>query len=349
MSPSVCRRRLRSALALALGIAVVVALPYAPVRAAPRAVPAAGYGFSLYGGDVQTSPDDLNREFEAVSKTTATWVRVIFDAFRIETARGQYDWRQSDLLVSTASAHGLKVLVTLSFSPEWARPPGSTWSTPPTNPADFAAFAATVVNRYKDRVFNWEIWNEPNEQRFFDFDGDVAVEYAKLLKATYPAIKGVQPSSTVITGGLSRTGQIPPPVFFEELYDAGARDSFDAAAMHPYVSPGGLAADSYNGWSDVGRVHEVMAANGDGGKQIWMTEMGAPTITDGRGVSQDEQATQITDVLTAAAATGYSGPAFIFTIRDSPGRADDPEHSYGALLTSDWQPKQSALVLGAAN
>jgi polysaccharide biosynthesis protein PslG len=51
-------------------------------------------------------------------------------------------------------------------------------------------------------------------------------------------------------------------------------------------------------------------------------------------------------VLWKAAQTGYSGPAFIFSIRvgNSPQRTNRDDN-FGALLTSDWQPKVAAGVL----
>ena len=86
-----------------------------------------------------------------------------------------------------------------------------------------------------------------------------------------------------------------------------------------------------------------MAAHGDGEKKIWLTELGAPTSDAPEGVSQQEQAKQITDVLAAAAATGFSGPAFVYSIRDTDtSNRDDNESNYGVLLTSDWQPKLAA-------
>ena len=73
----------------------------------------------------------------------------------------------------------------------------------------------------------------------------------------------------MVAAGLSPlAGPDSPPGFLQQMYDAGAKGSFDAAAAHPYVFPGGLAADSNNGWSDVLRMHDVMVANGDGGKKI---------------------------------------------------------------------------------
>ena len=81
-------------------------------------------------------------------------------------------------------------------------------------------------------------------------------------------------------------------------------------AMHPYVYPSGLAIDDDNGWSDV------------------------------------EQAHEITDVLWKAAESGFSGPAFIYSIRDINSEdKDDEQNDFGALLTSDWQPKVASYVL----
>jgi hypothetical protein len=51
-------------------------------------------------------------------------------------------------------------------------------------------------------------------------------------------------------------------------------------------------------------------------------------------------------VLWKAAESGFSGPAFIFSIRDV-GTTDqgNEQDNFGALLTRDWQPKVAASVL----
>ena len=87
-----------------------------------------------------------------------------------------------------------------------------------------------------------------------------------------------------------------------------------------------------------------MTLNGDGDKKVWLTEFGAPTSAPSAdGVSQQEQAKQITDLLAGAAATGRSGPALIYSIRDiDSANPDDREDNFGALLTMDWQPKYAA-------
>ena len=330
------------AAAASLAIVVGLAVP-APAQAAP-VVPAAGYGFGDGAQMTWLGPEDVNRELDAVAKTTATWLRVLIPWTQIERAKGQYDWGQLDVVMNGAFSRNLRVLGVIAYSPDWARPPGTSFSAPPDNPSDYAAFATAVVNRYGSRVSNWQLWNEPNLPLFFGGTPRNAPQYTDLVKAAYPAIKAVQPNSTVVLAGLSRLpGEESPPAFLDKMYAAGAKGNFDAAAAHPYVFPTGLAANPENGWSDVAALHDVMAANGDGGKQIWMTELGAPTSEDADGVSQQEQAKQITDVLAAAAATGYSGPAFIYSIRDTDSsNRGDRESNCGALLTSDWQPKFTA-------
>jgi hypothetical protein len=47
-----------------------------------------------------------------------------------------------------------------------------------------------------------------------------------------------------------------------------------------------------------------------------------------------------------SAESGFSGPAFIFSIRDvDTADQDNEQDNFGALLTSDWQPKVAASVL----
>lgn len=333
--------------AVAVLTLVVMLASVPPANAAP-AVPAAGYGFSEGSSMLDLSPEDLNRELDAVAATSASWLRVLIDWSKIETAPGQYNFDAVDRIVSAAGARNLKVLGNIAFTPSWARPTLSFFTAPPDDPQDFADFSKVVAARYGSQIRNWEIWNEPNLPLFFGFRGNNAPTYTGLLKAVYPAIKSVQPSSTVIAAGLSRNlGPDSPPAFLTAMYAAGAKGAFDAAALHPYVFPDGLAVDPENGWSDVGRFHDVMAANGDGGKKIWMTEFGAPTSAPGaQGVSQQDQARQITDILWAASQLDYSGPAFIYSIRDlDSGAQDNREANFGALLTSDWQPKVAASAL----
>lgn len=343
-----CRNRGPSRLLLACAASMAaIVIPASPAGSAVTA-PADGYGFSVGSAWDGQPVDVVNRELDAVSQTGATWLRVLIDWNRIEPAKGRYDWSHLDAVVDAALRHNLRVLGLIAYTAEWARPTGSFFTAFPVDATDYGEFAAAVASRYADRVSSWQLWNEPNLPQFSGMVAQNGTSYTELLKAAYPAVKAVQPDSTVVTAALSRTlGAASPPAFFTQMYAAGAKGLFDAAAAHPYVFPFGLATDPDNGWSDVARLHDVMAANGDGDLKIWLTEFGAPTSDPAaEGVSQAEQAEQIRAVLAAAAATSYSGPAFIYSIRDM--NTSDPsnrEMNFGALLTTDWQPKAAAAAL----
>src|SRR4051794_34712659 len=100
--------------------AVVVAAMVTPslthtASAAPPAVPSGGYGFGDGAQMTWLGPADVNRELDAVAKTTATWLRVLIPWTQIETAKGQYNWGQTDLVINAAAARGLKVLGVIAF------------------------------------------------------------------------------------------------------------------------------------------------------------------------------------------------------------------------------------------
>lgn len=348
MGPNVGRTVARLAVSAALTLGAFSIAPSAPASAV--SAPASGYGFSVGSAWDGLSIADIDRELDAASGAGATWIRILFDWNQIEPAEGQFDWTWLDAVVDAAARHDLQVLGLLAYSAPWARPPGSFFTAFPINPVDYGAFASATVSRYADQISHWQLWNEPNLPQFSGFETVDGADYSQLLKAAYPAIKAVQPDSTVVAAALSRQlGQHSPPAFMAQIYAAGARTMFDAAAAHPYVFPDGLAADPENGWSDVGRIHDVMTAHGDRDKRVWLTEFGAPTNDTTRGgVSQEEQAQQIRSVLAAAATLPYSGPAFIYSIRDlDTAKRSDRESNFGALLTTDWTPKVSAEMLAS--
>jgi len=189
--------------------------------------------------------------------------------------------------VNAGTRHNLNVLGVIAYTPEWARPVDTFFTHPPVDAADYGQFAAAVAGRYADRVSDWELWNEPNLPPFFGYliDNNPA-RYTQLVTAAYPQSRpsnrtapwcwlGSAPSRRILAAGLPRAD-----------VHRGRRRLLRCAAAHPYVSPTGIAADPVNGWSDVGRMHDVMVTHGDGDKKIWLTELGAATSDSPEGVSQ---------------------------------------------------------------
>src|SRR5690606_34416720 len=81
----------------------------------------------------------------------------------IEAQPGQYDWSQWDAIITALEEYpDLKIVAVLVNSPAWAHDAALTVTAPPTDPADFAVFAAAFATRYADRIDYYQIWDEPN-------------------------------------------------------------------------------------------------------------------------------------------------------------------------------------------
>lgn len=106
-----------------------------------------------------------------------------------------------------------------------------------------------------------------------------------------------------------------------------------------------LVENDPNGqWAQVDQAYVAMAANGDGGKKIWITELGAPTGNGPMAVSEDAHAAIIGSSLARGSRLPYVGPVFVHSLRDAGTGAFDPEQNYG-LVRIDFSRKPSYAVV----
>ena len=236
---------------------------------------------------------------------------------------------------NAAKAKGLKVLMVVQRTPAWANG-GNGATHPPSDPSTFGG-AMSHLAKNVPGVDAWEIWNEEDEGIFWAGGAD-APKYASLLKAAYPAIKAAQPNDIVVTGATTGNNYD----FIDALYRNGAKGSFDAVGVHtdtaclvnhPDVhyreADGRVGRYSFTGYREV---HRVMAANGDGDKPIWMTELGWNTQSTepnscntgmyaGQkplGVTEAQQADFLTAAYRCLAADPYVQVALWFGLQDIP-------------------------------
>ncbi len=264
--------------------------------------------------------------------------------------------------VAAYQARGIKVLVVITGSPAWASGSASGIG-PPRDPAKYAEFAAYMVSQ-TPAADAWELWNEADGNLFWE-NGPDAPRYAALLRAAYPAIKAVNPAATVVSTGMvgNNFG------FLEQLYDNGAGGSFDAVGVHTdtacLIAPpehfyrerdGRVGRFSFTGYREV---HQVMAEHGDGAKPIWMTELGWNTSStapgscrDGShagtkpaGVSEAEQARNVTKAYACLAADPFVTVAMWFSLQDIAGRPNYDGHL--GLLRADGSAKPAYAALKA--
>jgi hypothetical protein len=325
----------------------------------PQSALAYQFGMSIGQTLLNANATRINDELNDIASLGIGWIRFDIQWDSVQPKNAQtFNWSGIDRLITAANAHSIKVLPILDYTPFWARTPSCASRSdacPPENPALFAAFAKAAAERYTPQgVTDWEIWNEPNLRGSWGSAYGTA-GYVALLKDSYLAIKSVNPSATVITGGLGpaadENGAIAPLTFLRELYADGAKSYFDAIGFHPYSSPA-LPSNyqSWNAWSQMASTtpsfRSIMIANGDADKPIWMTEYGA--ATDGPGVlairgdgnnfsgSPDHVTEALQSEMYAQAIIGaenfpWAGPLFFYSYKDLGISESDRENFFGII------------------
>jgi hypothetical protein len=178
-----------------------------------------------------------------------------------------------------------KILLRIDRSPASAR---TYVDDDPIRADQLQSYLRNLVPRLKGKVQAYELFNEPNlkwewqEHIAGTTNMPSALGYARILRAAYPAIKEIDPSAVVVTGGVSPAGNggsgaVGDLDFIQGLYDH-APGSFDAIGIHPYGGP-----HAWNqGKGDPNGVYflraeesyEVAVRNGDPGRKLWATELG---------------------------------------------------------------------------
>ncbi len=267
------------------------------------------------------------------------------------------DWAVYDASLAIVREYGLESLGILDYTPPWAS--GHRWADPynawnylgPDRLSDWGRFVYRTVDRYKDDVRQWEIWNEPNLSTFFA-PADPAA-YTALLREAYLAAKYADPEAFVVGGDLAtpddpahfvgRRGRPAKALgaedFLAGMYASGAPGYYDALSLHPYTDPSLGTASLLE---KVSAFRAVMGDHGDAATPLWITEIGLATRGD--GASEDRQARWLTDSLTALLDSGEVSAVFWYDLRDEGSDASDAESNFG-LVRQDWSPKPAYTAL----
>jgi hypothetical protein len=241
----------------------------------------------------EVEPAKRQRSLELLREAGAGWIRQQIPWEQIEpVAKGQFEdpkfggstWKKFDDIIDTSRALGIEVILRLDTSPRWALPPDAVDGlSPPVRYEDYWDFAETVATRYRGRVRAYQVWNEPNLHIEWGRRPPDAAAYGRLLRGAAERIRGADPDALVLMAALSPTLSESPEavnelVYLQQLYDAGARGSFDALAVQAYGLRGG-PDDPRVDRSDVTfsrprLIREVMIRKGDAERPVWATEVG---------------------------------------------------------------------------
>lgn len=123
--------------------------------------------------------------------------------------------------IGQAQRHGMRVSIMIIGSPAWANGGHSSSYWAPQRPSDYADFAVATARRYPS-VHLWMVWGEPTRvvrfaplipsrptaSRLTTRQAAAPRRYARMLDATYGALKSVSRRNLIIGGNTYTTGDI---------------------------------------------------------------------------------------------------------------------------------------------
>lgn len=288
---------------------------------------------------------EMTQELDALQSAGANVLRVDVGWATLETAKGHHDatyLAKLDALVSGAQARGIKVIATLWQTPRWASSAGA-WNDPPSNPADYGAFARFITARYGTQLAAVEAWNEPEINNDL-ISANLPATYTQMVKAFYAGAKEGNPGVDVLAGSFAYA-DVP---FLRALYADGIRGFYDGISVHPYAD-GANPANTSVTHSFVGGIqtlHTAQLAAGDSTPE-WVTEFGWPTGTSNGANSEQQQGEYIEEAFGILDGVPYVKGATVYELRDMGTEPANPEDNFG-LLRQNFTPRPAYAAFAAA-
>jgi hypothetical protein len=210
-----------------------------------------------------------------------------------------YQWpADMDYAIRQASRYHMRVMIEVGGAPQWANG-GRAWNYPPTEPGSFAQFLTAAARHYPSAHL-WMIWGEPDRQANFAPMRPAPVSahrltkaqavaphiYARLLDASYGALKAVSKRNLVIGGNTFTWGKIPTRLWIENLrLPDGRPPRMDLYGHNPFcLRHPSLANPPSRGaafdFSDLGRLYRLVNRYLDRGShpiKLFLSEWTIPT------------------------------------------------------------------------
>jgi len=213
------------------------------------------------------------------------WTRLGASWSSIEKEKGVYSWEETDKAFEVALKNGITPFITIGGGNELYSKL-TTYDDPklaeiygyrPEPPIKdrtamdaFLDFTRATVERYKDRIDYWEVWNEPNHRNYWGSDPD-GKEYGQLLVQTAALIKEIDPGSKVIGGSMAGIH----PDYADDFLSVGSDKLIDIISYHNYGAvPEERVYAAIELWEVINRYNPDI--------ELWQGECGYPSHSSTR-------------------------------------------------------------------
>jgi hypothetical protein len=301
-----------------------------------------------------TTVEIIRNDMEFLKAAEVEFLRISFGWDGIEEEKDVYDWLFWDDFVDIAvDEYGITLIPYICYTPLWNSTGDSLnhWNHPPVDYDQFGKFVYALVNRYKDRIKTWEIWNEPDIEFFWN--GPIE-DFAKLYKIGADAVRRADPSAKIVLGGLAHRVE-----FLESLFrDFEISPYVDIVNFHSYRETwdGRPAEDIVDYVQQVAAVVERYGHN----QPLWMAEVGYSTYRANGYVSihynayydyektPAYQAVHMFKTLTLLLSTGKMSAIAWYEIKDLEPHEEvigDVNNRHLGIAYVNWSPKPAKQAL----
>ncbi|WP_157638101.1 GH39 family glycosyl hydrolase [Flexithrix dorotheae] len=200
----------------------------------------------IEGSDLWIGGEVLDRDLcsydaykEYLGTLAAKKIRLQSGWAKTEKERGVYDFAWLDHIVDDAISRGVQPWIQISYgNPIYPGSGGVSLSqgliTSDEALDAYANYSTTLVNHFKDRVNEWEVWNEA-DHRFNRAMGHGELLYAKMFEKSADAIRAAQPDAKIIALSIAGVGRVEfVGGFFDYLKERGKVDLVDVVSFHGY-------------------------------------------------------------------------------------------------------------------
>lgn len=218
-----------------------------------------GSTWSVGGETLDRDFADFNAYKAYLAPLGAKRIRLQAGWAKCEKSKGVYDFAWLDTIVSGAHEQGIQPWLELAYgNPIYegggeARLGGAL----PTSPEALQAWDSwvkTIVNRYQDKVSDWEVWNEPDHG-----SGITPESYALFYIRTANSIRSIQPKARLLGVALSSLEKLDwVDNFCRVMQQKNALQLLDVFVYHGYAAAYGWAYNPDDVYPQVDKLRQIV-------------------------------------------------------------------------------------------
>jgi hypothetical protein len=270
----------------------------------------------------------LRTELDLIARLGLDMVRTDAVWTHLQPNEDTFSFDLLDRCINGLVSRGVSPQLMLGYTARWATtgdPDAADWHqwhnvAPRTD--DYVRYAVATVERYRDRVHLWEIWNEPDIMFWLSSPK----QYADLFNAAAAAIAKADPSARVLNGGFAMITMGVNKNFLDDALPHMDQRHWSILAYHDYHTFAEMLAR-----------RELVRHHYEQHKAqipIWINEGGYMGLLAG---GERGQALTLVKKLSVAPALGV-GAYVWYDLRNDGTDPKEAEHHMG-LTSFDYQPK----------